>query len=1621
MKNIQNTFWIVAMLLANTPSVSAQTTHLNSFQNTTITSGRMKMLEQKDVEVIKSLDPDRLLFYFRDLAGIDNPEGVRRYGGWENSDLKGHTLGHYLSAMSMYWAQSNDAELLKKVNYVVSELGRCQKAMGSGYISAFPDTALDRVEKDGSGWAPYYTLHKILQGLMDAYTFTGNTEALRIASSFGDYIHNRTTRITVNARWIKNLDIMEIGGFAESMLNLYAQTHNEKHLKAGQFFQQMDKIEPSANGIDQLHDKRTMNFHHANSTIPQFVSAAREYELTGNEMMLKAAVNFWDNVVLHRSYANGSTSLHEHWNLPPDRLSEEMDVTVGETCCTNNLIRLSNDLFRFTRQSRYAEYVERATLNHIMGSMNPETGNFMYFHTQLPGSYKTFGNNENMFWCCTGTGMENHVRYAQASYFADADTLYICQYFPTDLDWKENGMKLTMETAFPEEEHAHLQVKGNGSKATLKLRIPEWCKNFDVKVNGKQTKAQVENGFLAVTRKWKENDFIDIELPMHLRCESLKDNSGMRSFFYGPILLAADLGKDGMKEIDINDNFFGSYPDYLKAPFEIPQLLDGGNIVESIRKVDGKLEFETSSTSDGRKLRLIPLYLANGVRFCDYFKVKSVGGQYDWENPQVLGINKLPYHSTLQLPSKEKDCKEIVSLDGMWSFHWSKDPDERPVDFYKTEYDVSSWDKIQVPGNWQMQGYGTPIYINMSYPFKRDEPRVMGEGEHGWTSFENRNPVGSYVTTINIPSTSSHTSKASPRGGLEGASYILHFGAVKSAMYVWVNGQKVGYSQNSMSPAEFDITSYLHEGENKLAVEVYRWSDGSYLECQDMWRLSGIFRSVQLWVRPLVHIADYKLTSNMDGAFIADIKVCNRGKKAAKNIPVTVKIADKMLSGTIKQIAPCDTVSLSLSTKIDNPHLWSAHDPYLYDVTVSADKEVFDYQTGFKKVEVVGEVLKINGKNVKLRGVNRHDHHPRTGRYVDRATYDLDIKLMKQANINFLRTSHYPDDPYLYELCDRYGIFVMDEANQESHGYGIGNKQIGDNPEWTAAHVDRAVSLVERDKNHPSVIFWSLGNEAGRGMNPLAMRKAILDIDSSRVVYYDSDRSVSDIYDEGYLAPARLKQLADKISDRPFMMREYCHAMGNSCGNLKEYWDIVYADSSICGLAIWDFVDQGIAAKVESEKPKAGSGKPKTGSGKLKVESYSSRLSKDKDEFWAFGGDFGDKPNNGNFNCNGLVAPDRTPNPHYNIVKYVYQPIYFSYDKEKKVWEKNIVDPYVAAKDYDYEERLDTINGEILTTISAKLKSDKPWAKKGFVVAQEQAVICEYAYPTDISATSNKKVQVQSTSEGYIIKTDKGSILIDKNGALSQINRDGENILQSPLEPYFWKVENDNQRAAGFAKRVRPWEKAGEERKLTKAPEVTSANGVCRLSFCFNLSVGAKYTLTYSVNNEGEIKVDADYKPDSVDIPLIPKFGMRMRLPKEWQNIEWHGRGPIENYPDRKLSENIGLYSMNVKEFEHDYVRPQDNGYRCDVRSFSLSDGKRTLSVTGCQPLCFNVWDYGEEDITGIYHPHELKHRDFINVNIDLNIHGVGGNDTWGARTEPQYTLPSNKPYHYSYIISIAQ
>jgi beta-galactosidase len=1030
----------------------------------------------------------------------------------------------------------------------------------------------------------------------------------------------------------------------------------------------------------------------------------------------------------------------------------------------------------------------------------------------------------------------------------------------------------------------------------------------------------------------------------------------------------------------------------------------------------------------------------------------------DWENPQIIGINKEATTATFKTYNNEKDALRFLpsvneqSLNGKWKFNWCSNPNDRPLDFFKLDYNDTDWNEIVVPGNWQTQGYGKPVYTNIKYPFRRVPPRVTAEPDEKFTNYDLRNPVGSYRRTFFI------------NDAWKNKEVFLKFDGVKSAFYLWINGKKVGYSQGSMTPATFNITQYIKQGQNQIAVEVYRWSDGSYLEDQDMWRLSGIYRDVTLMAKNKVHISDFAINTDFDEDYInaefkLDVKLKNSSQSEMKGINIEAAIYDASQniiqeSNTIlKHKCPVIDANgeeeLSLKLQVEKPLQWNAETPNLYTLLIKLkDKNGIELENvpcrfGFREVEIQGDLFKVNGQLVKLKGVNRHEHHPRTGRQVDYNTMIKDIELLKQCNINFVRTSHYPNCPEWYQLCDKYGIYLMNEANQESHDFEIGNKVIGDNPDWTKAHFDRALSMVERDKNHPSVIIWSLGNEGGAGRNFVAMAKAIRQVIPNAVVFCDSDMDVSDMYDYSYMHPDKVREFVALNTDRPLIMREYAHAMGNSVGNLKDYWDIIYDFDRFVGGAIWDWVDQGLAKPIDGKK--------------LSYSGDPTNLELAEDEFFTFGGDFGDFPNDGEFCINGLIGPDRVPNPHYYEVQKVHESMFFELQGEDKrslritnrhdfidlnqfdfswvlslngrevttgqVRDVQAKPDQVVTIELDYPE-IDKSSGEYTLLVYALPKDKKAWASKEFVVAREQFVLSPYQWAT-LNANSDDPVRFKERKGVIEINGDKFSISIDsKNGALTSYKVKGQEYLVHALEPYFWKPPNNNQQRNGYVDRLGDWKEATQNKKVLNVDVRKDAiSEEVEVAFDFELDkISAAYKLVYRIDSEGKIQVNASYKPSGNSNPLMPKFGFRMAIPKQFDKIEWYGRGPHENYPDRKQGALLGEYSSDLANFISNYISPQDNSNRCDTRyaSFSNPQGKG-IKIQGIQPFLFRAWPYMEDDLEQAKHPHEIQHRDFININIDYKIHGVGGDDSWGARTHERYTINGNRPLNFSFMISIQE
>ena len=774
-----------------------------------------------------------------------------------------------------------------------------------------------------------------------------------------------------------------------------------------------------------------------------------------------------------------------------------------------------------------------------------------------------------------------------------------------------------------------------------------------------------------------------------------------------------------------------------------------------------------------------------------------------------------------------------------------------------------------------------------------------------------------------------------------------------------------------------------------------------------------------------------------------NFQVANLSKKSRKNIGLEVAINGKDNKGkdvsysvvkNIKKIASGENACVEVEFNLDNPSLWSSEKPNLYnvDITLSSNgkaSEHFNNHLGVRKVEIKGEVIYYNGKPIKIKGVNRHEFHPRTGRTMDRATMELDLKMIKQANVNLIRTSHYPDDPLFYELCDIYGLYVMDEANQESHAYGLKNRELGDNPDWTKAHLDRAESLVARDKNWPCILIWSLGNEGGQGINSVAMAEKVRGMDSTRLVFSDTDREISDFYDDGYIHPDRVAALSKQITDKPFFMREYAYAGGNSLGNYKDYADVINADPSNFGAVIWEWCDHGIAKKRGSNTQKYGN------------EPFSLTLG--NDEYFAYGGDYGDNPHSSTTCLNGIVRADRVPHPQYFEVQKVNQYLNFELVSSSNI---QVINSYcfTSADEFDYfyefvddgkvvyssEQPINTneileipayddTQGEVFLNVYARLRRSTIWADAGFTVAKEQFLLVEK--PAVKFEAGASVPSIKESENCYLVTTGKETVSIEKaTGHLVSWKHENAELLKEPLKPYFWKPATENQKHNNYNRRLGQWRNAGEAMSLISS-KVSEQNGNIVLSFEKEMEIGATYSLTYKINSEGKILVSADYAPTKEGLPLMPKFGMKMLVNPEMDKVTWYGRGVYENYPDRKSSEFIGEYSLPLDDFVVNYPAPQENGNRCDVRWMTFSDGKLNLRVEGLQPLCFRAWPWMEGDIEKAGHPFELPDRDFINVNIDLNIHGVGCNDGWGAQTLEKYTIDANKPYSYGFILSCTE
>jgi beta-galactosidase len=1014
----------------------------------------------------------------------------------------------------------------------------------------------------------------------------------------------------------------------------------------------------------------------------------------------------------------------------------------------------------------------------------------------------------------------------------------------------------------------------------------------------------------------------------------------------------------------------------------------------------------------------------------------------EWENPKVNQINKELARATFMRYANETDARMddyskspwYLSLNGIWKFNWVAQPEARPLDFYKDNFDVSSWKDMPVPSDWQMQGFDYAHYVNIRYPFPMNQPYI----DHKY------NPVGSYKRTFTVPQ------------NWDNMDVFAYFGGVNSAFYLWVNGKFVGYSENSKSPAEFNITGYLRKGENTISLQVYRWCDGSYLEDQDFFRLSGIERDVYLYAANKVRISDFFVRGGLDeqyvnGMFTAEVALKNTLTKSSKPYQLITSLYDAS-SGekvyTVNQpvnFSASADISVAMASVVPGIKHWTAETPNLYDVTLQlldpSGKlvEATGCQTGFRTSEIKNGQLLVNGKAIYFKGVNRHEHDQYTGHVISKESMLKDIQLLKQFNFNAVRTCHYPNDPLWYKLCDKYGIYLIDEANIESHGYGYNpQKTLGNNPDYLQMHMERTTELVERDKNHASVVIWSLGNEAGDGTNFLATYQWVKKRDASRPVHYERAEYETtlkerhkDFVSDMYASIKSVQKYFDKNADRPFIWCEYAHAMGNSTGNFQDLWDFVESNPLHQGGFIWDWVDQGIAYQNAKGR-----------------------------QCWGYGGDF--EPagtfTDLNFCCNGLVCPDRTLHPAIWEVKKVYQYIKIRpVNLETNRYEVRNMFDFTSLKNYkirwevqgngivlqkgelpvmDIAPRTSAIvrigdvsitpqpGVEYFINFYAETIEETAMIPAGHIVATEQYKLPVFA-PLAEAKTALGKLQVKTTSDSYVFAGNGFTIRFDrKTGTLSSYNFKGDELIKEGPRPQFWRAPTDNDFGAKLQTKLKIWKLASENRTLTVDSLITLSGNETRVVFGFLLAdTVASWRSVYTVDGNGKVSVKYTLNPKSSKLPEMPRVGSTWVLPQGYDQMKWLGRGPFENYQDRNTAAFVGLYSSAVAEQFAPYVRPQECGNKTDVRwmTFTNARGKGLrftgVSLLSMSALHFSMQDIDPGDTKKNLHPADLDPRPEIYVNVDYKQMGVGGDTSWGALPYNQYRLPAGG---YSYEFSIS-
>ncbi len=1013
----------------------------------------------------------------------------------------------------------------------------------------------------------------------------------------------------------------------------------------------------------------------------------------------------------------------------------------------------------------------------------------------------------------------------------------------------------------------------------------------------------------------------------------------------------------------------------------------------------------------------------------------------DWENPQLVGINRFPAHATglpfadeaAALSLDPQNSPWYRSLDGAWKFYYAPNPDTLPDNFFGDAFDASGWDEIQVPGNWMMQGYDKPIYCNVKMPIPNTPPFVP----------QDDNPTGLYRREFDLPQ------------DWAGRRVILSFGGVESAFYVWINGEFVGFSKDSRLPAEFEISDYVRPGKNTVVTEVIRWSDGSFLEDQDHWRFAGMYREVKLYSLPEIYLADVfakpELNADLKDGTLTVVARLEGGMATATGYKVEMQLFDaagkKVFDDYIGEVFKFEEHSPSevvLSHAVKKPEKWSHETPYLYTLVVvlrdPQDRAVqyYAHRVGFRKVEIKNRELLINGKAVLIKGVNRHEHDPKRGKALTMESMVQDILVMKAHNINAVRTCHYPNDERWYDLCDEYGLYVWDEANIETHS--VYNRLCND-PEWRLAFLERGVHMVERDKNHASVITWSLGNESGYGPNHDAIAGWIRGYDPSRIVHYEGTMRLG--WDAGHLSSDLVCPMyppIDRIIDyalnedykRPLIMCEYAHAMGNSVGNLREYWEAIEAYHGLQGGFIWDWVDQGLEKTDEKGVT-----------------------------YWAYGGDFGDTINDMDFCINGLIWPDRKPHPPMVEFKRLIQPVavrpldlasgrieivnkhdFITLAHLTGTWElaadgvviQSGLLPVMSTRPGFAETVIIPFSQpqlapgqECFLNVRFALSKDTAWASAGHVVAWDQfklpvaapeAVLLQ---PADMPALRVKEdaAGITVNGEGFAITFDRAS------GKIARYEWQGAQLLQSGPALNAWRAPTDND---GFKwipdmewKMLGKWLNAGLNRLESKLealeyhqrmPQMVKVNVALTVK-APDVDAGFRHVMTYVVYGNGAVSMDQEIECFG-DLPPLPRVGVALVMPPGFETFTWLGRGPEESYVDRKYGVTVGQYQGSVDEQYVPYIMPQENGNKTDVRWAALSNGQCGLLVAGEPLLEVSVSHFTADDLYKAYHTNELARRDEVYFNIDLAQCGLGGNSC-GPRTLDKYMVWPGK-FHFSLL-----